>query len=362
MIRKIIQLLAVVVCLPLLTAASSDIKIGMSGSLSGHFGPYGEIIKHGIMTAFQHVNNNGGIKGKNLTLVCMDDQGDAEKTEANIKKMYHDGINLFVGVMGTRGILATLPLIQQKKIGMMCPWGGHEKFRDPTLTHIINGPGLLEPQANALSNYIVDTLQLSKIAIFHADDSFSTFAAEYLVKQLTGKNIKNVQCEAYNRFTLDITKPSKKLMQYDPKAIICIATSMPTVKLINILFQNGYYGTKFFGIDSTFLVPHTLKLKGSLFNYTACVPNPTTSTIPLAIKYCQDIKTYFPSEPINPLSFTYYLAGRVIAQALINAQTPQNLDAVMAYITELRNTTLDGFPLNFNPSNRHLFGTDAWII
>jgi len=148
---------------PIIVDHAQEIVFGQSGSFSGHFKYYGISIRDAILAYFEHVNQNGGIQGKKLRLISLDDAGDSEKTKENIELLYHKhGVTMFFGVMGTRGIISLLPLIKEKKIAMYFPWGGDETLRDPSLTNIINGLGLLEPQVQILAQYVSNTLHLKK--------------------------------------------------------------------------------------------------------------------------------------------------------------------------------------------------------
>ncbi len=340
-----------------------EIVFGQSGSFSGHFAFYGNTIKNAINSYFEHINQQGGIAGKKLRLISLDDEGEADKTKNNIELLYHKyAVSMFFGVMGTRGILSVLPLIQQQKIAMLFPWGGHPELKNPSLSHIINGPGLLEPQVETLADHIVKTLSLTKIAIFHADDDFSTAATHVLAKALESLNQKPVAIEQYNRYTIDIHTPAQKLLAQDPRVVICVATSTPTIKLINYFFEQGSFTTKFFGIDSTFLAQDILQHKGVAFHVASPVPDPVTSTFQLATEYHRDITNYFPDEDFSILSFTYYIAAQLIVDALNKTAPDCSQEALLKELSNIKNKDFKGLSIDFDPTNRHLFGKKIWII
>ena len=219
----------------------------------------------------------------------------------------------------------------------------------------------MEPQIDQLVHTIVEEKKLDNIAVFHADDGFSTAAANYCVDQLTKHGSKNPLVTHYNRYTLDLSKPLTLLCSSDPRVIICISTSMPAVKIINMLFRKGFYGCTFFGIDSSFLVPTILKTKGVPFSYSSSVPNPINSSIPLAVQYRRDLAALFPDEPVNILSFAYYICARLIIDA-INRQQNTDKQAIMKALENMKNIDFDGFPISFNEQNRYLFGQRTWLL
>lgn len=343
---------------------NKEIIFGMSGSFSGHFSFYGDSIRNAILACFNSINKTGGIHGKKLRLISLDDHGSAEKTKINVLSMYEkQHIRMFIGVMGTRGILSLLPLIKDKKIALFFPWGNDKKLCDSSLSHIINGFGLMEPQLETIVDHIEQNHSLSQIAIFHADDDLSTHAAKNLTHMLSTRNVQPCAVEHYNRFTMDIFSPANRLINADPRIVICIGTNMPIVKCINRFFECGHFGTRFFGIDSTFLVPDILQQKGAFFHYTSTVPNPITSTIPLAQEYRQNLADYFPQENPSALSFAYYVATTIIVRALQQIHDNQlSPEAIIKNIELMKNYTIKGFSITFDETNRYALGKNVWLI
>jgi len=340
-----------------------EIVFGQTGSFSGSFKTYGEIIKNSINACFKSVNDAGGINGKHLRLESLDDKGKAHKAADNIKNMVKKNkIDMFLGCMGTRGVLKVLPLIKRGQIAMFFPWGGDEKLRQPDLSYIINGLGLIAPQTAKLIDHVVNELRLSKIGIFHSDGDFSKQNAKRTRRQLAEYGIKPIKTASYNRLTFNIKSPAKKLKSADPKVVICLATSYPTAKLINHFFEQGYFGTIFLGIDSTLFVGEILKAKGAKFSYTSCVPNHQDTTLPIVKKYQEDLKKYYPDEPYNSLSFAYFLQASIVVEAMKRIDGPLTKEKIISEIEKMKYFDLGGFAVNFDPLTRHAFGKNIIIL
>ncbi|MBD3231882.1 ABC transporter substrate-binding protein [Candidatus Dependentiae bacterium] len=342
---------------------SKEIIFGQSRYKSGSFKLYGDFIEYGILACFNSINEKGGINGKKLRLISMDDKGEPVLAEKNIRKMLTDyKIDMFLGNMGTRSILKVLPLIRNEKIVMFFPWGGDPKLRDSSLRYIISGPGFIKPQVELLVNHIINNLGFKNIAIFHSDDSFSTNVKNETIELLKEYDIKRLTVADYNRFTMNIRRPADKLLNTDPKVIICIATSHPTVKLINRFFEKGDFGTTFVGIDSTFLVADILKEKGARFFYTASVPDPKDTSVPIVKEYQENTKKFFPDEIFNSLSLTYYICAKIIVTAIQRISGLITKEKIIEQIEQMQNYDLGGFKINFDFKNRYAFGQTAYLI
>ena len=68
----------------------TKILIGMTSPLSGPNGAYGTDMKDVISAYFKQVNDTGGVNGRKLELIAMDDGYETDRTVANTKVMNND--------------------------------------------------------------------------------------------------------------------------------------------------------------------------------------------------------------------------------------------------------------------------------
>jgi branched-chain amino acid transport system substrate-binding protein len=64
--------------------ASSAIVVGQSAALTGPQAGFGMAMRDGIKSAIQAANRQGGVGGRPVSLLSLDDQGDKVKTQANV--------------------------------------------------------------------------------------------------------------------------------------------------------------------------------------------------------------------------------------------------------------------------------------
>ena len=67
--------------------AATPIIVGQSAALTGPQAGFGTAMRDGIKAALLQANRAGGIGGRNISLLAMDDQGDKAKTEANVAEL-----------------------------------------------------------------------------------------------------------------------------------------------------------------------------------------------------------------------------------------------------------------------------------
>lgn len=343
---------------------SKAIIFGQSFNNTGHLKRYAHQIHIGIDTCFKAINKHTKHFNKPLQLIRLNDSGKPLHSHRNIQLLKEAGITRFIGNMGTRSVLIEEDDIKEGKICMLFPWGGDETLQDPSLRFIINGPGLIEQQTNKIVNFIQAKIKHKKIVIFHADDEFSTKAAEVTKKDFARFGIENVPCVSYNRFTFRIEQAAADIIKADPKIVVCICTDVAAVRLVNTLLKAGLFGIEYFGVDSTYRVPAILRRNGITFSYASPVPYPSTgSSLGIINSYLKHLAEFYPEEEPTILSFTYYIYAMVVVRAMkAHPKAIHDDKALIEAIEGMKNYDLDGITINFNPANRHILGEDIIII
>ena len=102
------------------TAASGDtIKVGVIGPLTGDVSVYGQAVVNGATLYLKQVNEKGGVNGKQLEIITMDEQGDATQAVTCFTKMCDQGITALVGDVTTTPTLAVVAESQDYNMPMV---------------------------------------------------------------------------------------------------------------------------------------------------------------------------------------------------------------------------------------------------
>ena len=99
-------------------ASGSTIKVGVMGPLTGDASVYGQAVVNGASLYIKQVNADGGVNGKQLEVIAMDEQGDETQAVTCFTKMVDQGITALVGDV------TPLPrwLLPPRAPTTICPW------------------------------------------------------------------------------------------------------------------------------------------------------------------------------------------------------------------------------------------------
>ncbi len=115
MTSRLLSLLAGVALLAACGSSSSDeesFRIGLEGPLSGSQQDVGEGMLRGAQLAADELNANGGIDGRTVEIVAIDDAADPATGVTAAEKAIEDGLDAIVGPYNSGVGLETLPLYE----------------------------------------------------------------------------------------------------------------------------------------------------------------------------------------------------------------------------------------------------------
>ena len=96
---------------------ANEILIGQFGSLTGNEATFGISTDKGIQLAIEEINKVGGIKGKILKVITLDDQGKAEEAAQVVTRLItQNKVVALLGEVASSRSLAAAPIAQQNQI------------------------------------------------------------------------------------------------------------------------------------------------------------------------------------------------------------------------------------------------------
>lgn len=103
---------------------SSDdgpIKIGVIAALTGIAAPYGTQSLNSFKLAVEDINDAGGVDGRDLEVVALDNRSKPEEVPALMKRLASDGIDLIVGASSTPLTITAAQTADQIKVPLLVP-------------------------------------------------------------------------------------------------------------------------------------------------------------------------------------------------------------------------------------------------
>jgi ABC-type branched-subunit amino acid transport system substrate-binding protein len=321
---------------------ANELAFGQIISSTGSNALYARQIFCGTAAYFMSINNAGGLANKHfLRLVPVDDHGDPVltlKIERTLLKKHK--INVFLGNMGERNILAVLPDIKRGAIFALFPFAFNKALKSPFLTHVINGTNDKELQIDKFIDFLLHKQKLKNIAIFHQNDELGSYLAKYTEARLIQAKVYPSAVVSYHLKHMEIIEAAKTLKKIGPDAVISLGSFMPSCRLISQFFRTNHANhlengnatppspqhdspeTIFIGTEDMYFAAKILEdcLGDYCSNiyFTSFVPLPDKSRFHYKIvqEYLRNLNKYFHGEEPSPLGLSYYINAKITARIL----------------------------------------------
>ena len=202
-----------------------EIKIGVNLELSGPVASYGSSQNDGFNLAVEEINAAGGIDGKQIKLVTVDNKSDAaESTNAAIKLTSQDKVAAIIGPATSGNSVAQVQIANDSKTPMITPSG-----TSPTVTVADNGSvnefafrtSFIDPfQGTVAANFAANELKVKTAAVYsdNASDYAKGLAASF-IKDFEAAGGTIVQQESYVAKDTDFRSTLTRIKGANPEFI-----------------------------------------------------------------------------------------------------------------------------------------------
>lgn len=225
-----------------LSTEKSLITIGMSTALSGPSKALGNEVKRGINVYFSKVNANGGIDGRKLELVALDDQYEPYQTGINMRQLADNHqVLAIIGNVGTPTAAVSVPIVNEKKLLLFGAFSGAEVLhKNPPSRYVINFRTSYESEMQEIIQGLLSIgIKPEEISFLLQNDAYGDAGykgAINALKEAGFANIEKLPIVRYTRNTLNVENALATLMDAStvPKAIIMVGVHGPLAKFIKL--------------------------------------------------------------------------------------------------------------------------------
>jgi branched-chain amino acid transport system substrate-binding protein len=204
--------------------AGDKILIGHVGSMTGNEATFGDSTDKGIKLAVDEQNKKGGVKGKQLTVKTLDDQGKPEEAAvAATRLVTQDGATVLLGEVASSRSLAMAPIADSNKVPMISPTSTNPRVTkdgDKTRPYVFRVCFIDPFQGTVMAKFARENLKITNVAVLRdVGNDYSVglanfFAAKY--KELGGKIVSD---ESYKAGDQDFKAQLTAIKNKKPQAI-----------------------------------------------------------------------------------------------------------------------------------------------
>jgi branched-chain amino acid transport system substrate-binding protein len=296
----------------------NEIVLGHFASMTGSEATFGISTDEGLRLAFEEVNAAGGVKGKKIRLITMDDQGKPEEAAAVATRLIEqEKVLALIGEVASSRSLAVAPLAQAKKVPMISPSSTNPKVTE--VGNYIFRTCFIDPfQGTVMAKFAFETQKYKKVAILRdVKSDYSVGLADFFAskfKDLGGEIVADV---SYQAGDVDFKAQLTKIKSLKPEAIMIPGYYTEVGLIARQARELGYKGT-FLGGDG-WDSPKLSEIGQSAIDggyFSNHFSN--ESTEPTAVEFMKKFQAKYNKTP-DGLSSVAYDAAKIIIHALESA-------------------------------------------
>ena len=219
----------------------NSITLGMTSPFSGTNGVYGTDMRQVIQTYFDQVNKAGGVNGRKINLVALDDGYETDRAVANTKSLIEEK-NVFA-LLASYGSSPTTEAMNKvfgpAKVPLVGTISGAGSLREP-ISQNPNGRYMFNVRASyadeteAIVSQLV-SLGLKNIAVFYQNDGFGKSGLDGVTVALKKHNLAPTTAATVERNSVDVTAAVEAIAKSKPQAVVMVTLYKPTAAFVKAM-------------------------------------------------------------------------------------------------------------------------------
>jgi len=221
---------------------ATEIKIGQTMPYSGPASAYGVIGKteQGFI---KMVNEKGGVNGRKINLISLDDSYNPPKSVEQIRKLVeNEGVAFIFNSLGTPSNTAIQPYLNEKKVPQLFVATGADKWADPAkFPWTMGWQPSYRLEAQIYGKYLIKEKPNAKLCVLYQNDDFGK---DYLtgLKQGLGDQYDKVVVKTASYESADPTIDSQVVSLKDAGCDALLTAAIPkfAAQTIRKVFDIGW--------------------------------------------------------------------------------------------------------------------------
>ena len=339
---------------PLWAQDAKEIRIGQSVHLSGPLAATMTAPLRGQQLAIDELNARGGIGGKPVRLIMLDDVYDPKRAVENTIKLVDEEkcVALF-GYASTANIAAALPVIAEKKVPLIGGYGGSPSLRAKHHPYFFTAMASYRDEVVQMIRNLLMT-QRSKLGVVYQNHAFGQLMLPVVEAVAAELGATVVAKQSLEMSGADAVAAAQSMAAARPQAVLLMAFGPSTVPVIKAL--RNHVGTPVYALS----IANAKALVGALGDdgrgmaYTQIIPYPWRLASPLTRDFNAAMRGA--NLEVDYDHFFGYLNTRVLIEGLKRAGangravTP---GSVLAGMESIGKFDMGGFPLHYGPNRHH---------
>jgi ABC-type branched-subunit amino acid transport system substrate-binding protein len=331
---------------------AAPFTLGMSAPFTGPSKELGRQMKLGVETALSVANEAGGVGGRPLALVALDDGYEPTRTKETMPELVEKRrVFAVIGNVGTPTAEVSVPYSIDKKVLFFGAFTGAPLLRrEPPDRYVFNYRASYAEETAAVVRYFIEVKRIkpAEIAVFAQQDGFGDAGFSGVARALRKYGVApdEILRVGFKRNTLEIQEAVDTIVKNrrTVRAVVTVAPYRPAAKFIEKIrdarIDALVSNVSFVGSSA---LAEELRQIGPKYStgviVTQVVP-PIDSASTAVLKYKEALAKYFPGEKPDFVSLEGYIAATIFLEGLKHAGPNPTTDSLIGALEAIHGLDL----------------------
>lgn len=334
----------------------SSISIGMTAPFSGPNGSYGVEMREVIEASFRQINSSGGIHGRKLQLVALDDGYETERALANTRTLINEKkVFALLAAYGSSPTTAAMnEVFGPAGVPLIGTISGADSLRQPprdnaSNRYMFNVRTSYANESEAIVKHLAG-LGLNNIAVFYQNDGFGKSGLDGVTAALKKRNLAPSALGSVERNSLDVGKAVQSIARANAQVVLMVSLYKPSAEFVRQMRKAGQH-PQFFSLSpvGADLLVRELGDEARGIGIAQVMPYPWNDATPAVREYQRLLSgerkpSYYGIEA--------YLMSKTLAEGLRKAGRDLSREKLIAALESLQNHDLGGYRVSFGANDR----------
>ena len=340
------------------TGITSDtIVFGQSACFTGPNRNLGLYYRAGILSAFEERNREGGIDGRTLRLLSLDDGYEPEQAAANAERFAAENdVFAVIGGVGTPTAKRIAPVLRSAGIPFVGPFTGADFLRNfDRFPNVINLRAAYLDEVVTMVDYIVNDLGKNRFGVIYQDDAFGRSVLRDYQIALNAHDLPILAKTAHSRNTHAVHAGLFMISKADLDAILIVGSYAANSEIINLSHSLGH---DYIVANLSFVLSHELKKlvenHSNKILVTEVIPDPNNTSSLVVQRFLDALRPeYGEAETVtalvNEVALEGYILGRFVIDVLERMEGVLTREQFMNVALSPEKVMIDDWTLEFAP-------------
>ena len=334
--------------------SATTVLIGQSAPLTGSNAELGNDIRNGVLAYFARVNATGGVHGRKLELVSLDDGNTVPRAESNTKSLVEEKrVFALFGYASATLSRPALPFVETHRVPFLGPFTGADPMRVFN-KHVYNMRASYADELQKIVEHFAP-LGVKRFAIVYYDDLVGRENLTAVERALKKQGLETVSKAAFkDRAKPDIEAGVKEVAKGSPDVVILTTLFKASADFIRVAQKSGL-GAQMASNSFPGASPLAKELgkDGAGVIVATVVPPPTKRSLPIAQEYQAAIEKQLGKKDYSFTSFESYIGAKVMVEAMRRAGRNLTREAFERELDSMKTYDTGGYTVAFGPENHN---------